>query len=170
MARPINTTSQDNPSSPTEHDPSSASSKPLPDPATSQVHHRRPGTSGTLAALQTTRRQASEKFRQADRAERTYRATKWSAAARANRAEAGDHFRQSRQHFTLGCRLLVEAVRGWPYVLRERREARRVKAEEAKRKKVLEMKKRLDEKLGEAKDEDREGKKDVEGEKGAKTV
>lgn len=64
----------------------------------------------------------------------------------------------------------MEAVRGWPYVLRERREARKVKAEEAKRKKVLEMKRRLDEKLGEAKDKDQEGNDDVDGEKGAKAA
>ncbi|KAK4103544.1 hypothetical protein N658DRAFT_522221 [Parathielavia hyrcaniae] len=130
--------------------PPSPDSKPLPDPTTTTtpIPHQRPGTSGTEAALKTTRRRAMENLRQAERAERAYRARKRSAVTRANYADAGDHFRQAREHFALGVRLLAAVVRGWPYVLRDKREARRVRAEERKRVRVLEMKRRLDEKLG----------------------
>ncbi|AEO55195.1 hypothetical protein MYCTH_2298770 [Thermothelomyces thermophilus ATCC 42464] len=127
--------------------PTNGSEKPLPDPGSSATPQR-PGTSGTEAALKMTRRQASEKYRQAQRAERIYRAKKRSAIARANYADAKQNFRQARSHFALGCKLLVAAIRGWPYIVREKREARRVKAEEEMRRKVLEKKRRLDEKLG----------------------
>ncbi|KAL2153320.1 hypothetical protein VTH82DRAFT_4475 [Thermothelomyces myriococcoides] len=131
--------------------PMSGSEKPLPDPGSPTVPQR-PGTSGTEAALKMTRRQASERYRQAERAERTYRAKKRAAMTRANYADAKENFRQARSHFALGCKLLVAVVRGCPYVLREKREARRAKAEEEKRRKVLEMKRKLDEKLGEVGD------------------
>lgn len=146
MARNNNAQRPGTPSSPTTD-----TEKPLPEPDSSVVPQR-PGTSGTEAALKMTRRRASEKYRQAERAERAYRAKKRSAMTRANYADAKDNFRQARTHFGLGCKLLVAAVRGWPYVVRDKMEARRKKAEEEKRRKVLEMKKRLDEKLGEAGD------------------
>ncbi|SPQ20004.1 94a36a80-d35d-42d5-9b5e-eaef1dc9a9b6 [Thermothielavioides terrestris] len=108
---------------------------------------QRPGTSGTEAALKTSRRLASEQLRQAERAERVYRARKRAAAARANYAEARSHLRQAREHLALGARLLFGVVRWLPYVWREKSEARRVRAEEKKRRKVIEMKRRLEEKL-----------------------
>ncbi|KAH6631910.1 hypothetical protein F5144DRAFT_602673 [Chaetomium tenue] len=147
MPRHTNPPRPRTPSLPTTED---GESKPLPDPTTdAQQKPQRPGTSGTEAALKVSRRQASEKFRQAERAERAYRAKKRSAATRANYADAKEHFKQAREHFGLGVRLLTAVVKGWPYVLREKREARRLKGEEEKRRKVLEMKRRLDEKLGE---------------------
>ncbi|KAK3294734.1 uncharacterized protein B0H64DRAFT_375491 [Chaetomium fimeti] len=154
------------PSLPTTEDEDN--SKPLPDPSTDGQKQKpqRPGTSGTEAALKVSRRQASEKFRQAERAERAYRAKKRSAATRANYADAKDHFRQAREHFGLGFKLLSAVVKGWPYVLREKREARRLRGEEEKRRKVLEMKRRLDEKLGEGEGGARDGE---EGE-GVKVV
>jgi hypothetical protein len=111
-------------------------------------------------ALKVSRRKASEKFRQAERAERAYRAKKRSAATRANYVDAKDHFKQAREHFGLGVRLLTAVVKGWPYVLREKREARRLRGEEEKRKKVLEMKRRLDEKLGEGEAGEGSGKEE----------
>lgn len=126
-----------------------ADTKPLPSPTILPVQPaQRPGTSGTEAALKTSRRHASQQFRQAERAERAYRAKKRAAATRANYGDAKDHFKQAREHFGLGVKLLVAVVKGWPYVLREKKEGRRLKREEAKRKKVVEMKRRLDEKLG----------------------
>ncbi|KAK4042828.1 hypothetical protein C8A01DRAFT_44186 [Parachaetomium inaequale] len=143
MARPTTGTNPPprTPSSPTT---TTTDTKRLPD----DPQQQRPGTSGTEAALKITRRRASEKYRQAERAERAYRAKKRSAATRANYGDAKDHFRQAREHFGVGVKLLVAVVKGWPYVLREKREARRLKGEEEKRRKVVEMKRRLDEKLG----------------------
>ncbi|KAK4238183.1 hypothetical protein C8A03DRAFT_15324 [Achaetomium macrosporum] len=120
--------------------------KPLPEPDVVE-EPKRPGTSGTEAALKITRRRASQKLRQAERAERLYRAKKRSAATRANYADAKDHLRQAKEHFKLGFKLLVAVVKGVPYVLREKHEVKRLKKEEEKRKKVMEMKQRLDEKL-----------------------
>src|SRR4051812_34535742 len=141
MARPVN---------PVAPPPPPSNTKPLPSPTPNDDSIRlpkRPGTSGTEAALKTTRRQASATLKQASRAERVYRARKRSAASRANLIDAQDHLRQARQHFALGAKLLGAVVRGWPYVLREKWEARRVKGEEEKRKKAVEKRKRLDERI-----------------------
>lgn len=141
MARPIK------PAAPPSPEPTGASttSKPLPEPSEQQP--QRPGTSGTEAALKTSRRRATEQLRHAERAERVYRAKKRAAATRANYTEAKAHLRQAREHLGLGVRLLVAVVKGTPFVVREKWEGRRVQREEAKRKKVMEMKRRLDEKL-----------------------
>ena len=139
--------------------PLPSESKPLPSPTIQAVPQGRPGTSGTEAALKTTTRRASEKLRQAERAERAYRAKKRSAATRANLADAKDHLRQAKEHFGLGIKLLVAVAKGWPYVLREKREARRLRAEEEKRRKVLEMKRKLDEKLAVAGDGGEDGER-----------
>jgi hypothetical protein len=144
--------------------------KPLPSPTIPPNQPaKRPGTSGTQAALKTSRRHASEKFRQAERAEHTYRAKKRAAATRANYADAKDNFKQAREHFGLGVKLLVAVAKGWPYVLREKKEGRRLKREEKKRRKVVEMKRRLDEKLGAATGgrESQDGEGEGEGEERA---
>lgn len=116
--------------------------KPLPDP-----NSQRPGTSGTEMALMTNRRRASEKYQQAQRAERTYVAKKRSATARAARTEAKAHFREAARHLRLALRLSVSVVKNTPYLVSERAEARRAKADEAKRTKTLEKRKRLEEAL-----------------------
>ncbi|KAH6856505.1 hypothetical protein B0I37DRAFT_351564 [Chaetomium sp. MPI-CAGE-AT-0009] len=172
MPRQTNPPRPRTPSLPTTED-EDTTSKPLPDPATQQQQKpQRPGTSGTEAALKVSRRQASEKFRQAERAERAYRAKKRAAAAatRANYADAKDHLRQAREHLGLGVRLLSAVVKGWPYVLREKREARRLRGEEAKRRKVLEMKRRLDEKLGEGQGQGEGSVREGEEGEGVKVV
>lgn len=119
--------------------------KPLPDPSSSQP--QRPGTSGTEMVLTTNRRRASEKYQQAQRAERTYVAKKRSAIARADRAEAKTHFREAARHLRLALRLYFSVVKNSPYLLTEKGEAMRAKSEEARRKKALEKRKKLEEVL-----------------------
>lgn len=122
-----------------------ATDKPLPDPS-SQLPQR-PGTSGTEMALMTSRRRASEKYQQAQRAERTYVAKKRSAIARADRAEAKLHFREAGRHFKLAVRMYLSALKNARYSFSEKGEARRAKADEARRKKALDKKKKLEEAL-----------------------
>ncbi|KAL2016149.1 hypothetical protein VTK56DRAFT_4117 [Thermocarpiscus australiensis] len=142
----------------TATDPDDPVSKPLPDP---NVTPQRPGTSGTEAALKMTRRAASEQLRQAERAERAYRARKRAAAARANYADARGHFRQALEHLRLGLKLALAVVRSAHYVVSEKREARRLRADEAKLQRAIEKRRRLDEKLARraALEKNKEGEK-----------
>lgn len=89
--------------------------KPLPDPT-----GRRPGTSDTAAELQFNIRRMSEELRQAQKAERLYRARKRVATGRTNRTEAKANFRQSVQHFQLGLRLTWAVIVGMPLYLIEK--------------------------------------------------
>lgn len=149
----------------------SKDSKPLPIPTaipvpdsippadnTTTTQHQRPSTSGTEAALTTSRRLASKQLRQAERAERSYKAKKRSAAARANAAEAKAHFRQAREHLSLGMKLAWAAAKGWPYVWRAKSEEKRRKRDEVERGKMEEKRRRLDEKLKGREEGDVEGK------------
>lgn len=109
------------------------SEKPLPDP----LHHHqpapplRPGTSATEAALKINIHLASEQLRQAQQAERMYRAMKRAASVHANRTEARAHLAQSAEHLRLGVRKGFLGVVGFPHVIREKFEMRRQRGLEA---------------------------------------
>ncbi|KAK8042729.1 hypothetical protein PG994_013212 [Apiospora phragmitis] len=115
------------------------SEKPLPTP--------RPGTSGTENVLITNRRQASEQFQKAARAEKAYRAKKHATAARANYNETKAHFKEARAHFARGCKGIFTVVRAVPYLVSEKQEARRRARDQARRQRDLERKKKLEEAL-----------------------
>ncbi|EON97685.1 hypothetical protein UCRPA7_6838 [Phaeoacremonium minimum UCRPA7] len=134
--------------------------KPLPEP------NNRPGTSGTEALLVTNRRRASEKYQQAQRAERTYKAKKRSAAARANYVEAKTHFKESARHFKAGMSMTLSVVKCVPYMFSEKSAERKRIADEKKRKRAMEKKKKWEEALAkEAADaEGEERKKSEDGE------
>jgi hypothetical protein len=129
-----------------DKDTAADTSKPLPEP-------KRPGTSGTEMVLVTNRRAASQKYQQAARAERTYKARKRSAAARANWAEAKQHLGEAARHFGAGVRLTFSVATSARYVVGEKLEGRRQKVEESKRKKALEKRKKLEERLAREKAE-----------------
>ncbi|KAK8051270.1 hypothetical protein PG993_002655 [Apiospora rasikravindrae] len=118
---------------------SEISEKPLPTP--------RPGTSGTENLLITNRRQASEQFQKAARAEKAYRAKKHATAARANYNETKAHFKEARTHFAQGCKGVFSVVRAIPYLVSEKKEARRRARDTARRQRDLERKKKLEEAL-----------------------
>ncbi|KAL2258163.1 hypothetical protein VTK26DRAFT_8636 [Humicola hyalothermophila] len=146
MARSHNTTAaKDSKPLPVPTTPPVPDESPLPTP---EIPPQRPSTSGTEAALTTSRRLASKQLRQAQRAERAYKAKKRSAAARANAAEARAHFHKAREHFKIGVRLALAVARGWPYMLREKREEKRRKRDEAERRRMEEKRRKLDERLG----------------------
>ncbi|KAH8681133.1 hypothetical protein BX600DRAFT_429104 [Xylariales sp. PMI_506] len=107
----------------------------------------RPGTSGTENLLITTRRQASEQFAKAHRAEKAYRAKKRAELARNNYTETKDHFKSAFKHFGLGFKGIFSVVAAVPYIIGEKREKRRKKSEAAKRQRDLEKKKKLEEAL-----------------------
>lgn len=117
------------------------SEKPLPDPHHDhqpladphpQPSFHRPGTSSTEAALKINIHLASEQLRQAQQAERMYRAMKRAAAVHANRTEARAHLAQSVEHLRLGVRKGFLGVVGFPHIVRERFEMRRQRGVEAK--------------------------------------
>ncbi|KAI1342319.1 hypothetical protein F5Y15DRAFT_412830 [Xylariaceae sp. FL0016] len=108
---------------------------------------KRPGTSGTMNNLITNRRQASENFAKAQRAEKAYRAKKQAAIARANFNETKTHFREAFSHLKLGFKGAFSVVRAVPHLVSEKREARRKQADQKKRERHLEQKKKLEEEL-----------------------
>ncbi|KAH9887759.1 hypothetical protein F4778DRAFT_786134 [Xylariomycetidae sp. FL2044] len=118
----------------------SAAEKPLPLP-------KRPGTSGTENLLITNRRQASENFARAQRAEKAYRAKKHASLARQRLDETKGHFREALSHLKQGFGGLLSVVKAVPYLVGEKREARRRKAEARRRQRHLEQKKKLEEEL-----------------------
>lgn len=120
-------------------DGASDSEKPLPIP--------RPGTSGTENLLITNRRQASEQFAKAQRAEKAYRAKKHATLARHNYNDTKSHFKESFLQFRLGVKGIFSVIRAVPYIMGEKREARRRKGETAQRQRDLEKKKKLEEAL-----------------------
>jgi hypothetical protein len=122
--------------------------KPLPQP------DERPGTSGTELLLVTNRRRASERYQQAQRAERTYIAKKRSEAAKTNLMTAKEHFGQSFHHLKQGFGLSFAVVRSVPYYFSKNNEARRMKADERKKRRLAEIRKALEEEL--AREEARE--------------
>lgn len=152
------------PTKPPEKSLANLSEKPLPDPTMTVVTvaqpPKRPGTSGTELALVANRRVASQHLQAARRAEQSYKARKRSAAARTSYAGAKTHFAAAAHHFGAGVRLMFEAVRSAPYVVRDRKERRRAAAEERKARKTAAEEKRS------AVDDEDERKEVAEGEEG----
>ena len=114
------------PESPKESD------KPLPET------QQRPGTSGTENLLMTTRREASEQFQKAQRAEKSYRSKKRATAARANFREAKGHFKDSASHLKSGVAMTWGAVRAAPYIWSQKSDERKRARTAAKKKKLQE--------------------------------
>ncbi|KAH6659811.1 hypothetical protein BKA67DRAFT_653024 [Truncatella angustata] len=132
----------------------SESEKPLPLP--------RPGTSGTENLLITNRRQASEQYIKAQRAEKAYRAKKHATLARYNYNETKAHFKESFSHFKQGVKGLVSVVKAVPHLIGEKREQRRKQADTKKRQRDLEKKKKLDEALARQSQDAEEDRSDDE--------
>jgi hypothetical protein len=122
----------------------------------------RPGTSGTENLLITNRRQASEQFMKAQRAEKAYRAKKHATLARHNYNETKAHFKEAFSHFKQGFRGLFSVVSAIPHLVGEKREQRRKAAEAKKRQRDLEKKKKLEEALARQSQESEEGKAEEE--------
>ncbi|KAK3398480.1 hypothetical protein B0T20DRAFT_507018 [Sordaria brevicollis] len=95
---------------------------------------QRPSTAGTEAALRLSRHHAAEALKQARRAERAYTSRKRAKLARANRAEAAEHFRQAKGHTKLAVGLGWGWVKGWRYLVLEGWEDMKFKRDESNRK------------------------------------
>lgn len=126
--------------------------KPLPTP--------RPGTSGTENLLITNRRQASEQFAKAQRAEKAYRAKKHATLARHNYNETKTHFKEAFSHLKLGAKGLFAVVKAVPYLLGEKRENARNKSDAKKRQRAMDQRKKLEEVLAREARESSEEKDD----------
>ncbi|KAI3325218.1 hypothetical protein HD806DRAFT_469406 [Xylariaceae sp. AK1471] len=115
--------------------------KPLP------KQHGRHKSTGTINALVETRRQASDQYMRAQRAEKAYRARKNATIARNTLTETREHFKEGCKHFGLAFRGLVAVVRAVPYLAGEKRDIWRRKVEGRKRKRAESQRKKLEEKL-----------------------
>ncbi|KAK4227872.1 hypothetical protein QBC38DRAFT_454854 [Podospora fimiseda] len=124
-------------------------------PVASSSTPPRPGTSGTLTALQLDRLRASENLKAAARKEKAYRAKKRAATARANYSECKHHLKLAKAHFSSGFKLLGGVIKSTPYLFTEKLEGRKQKKEEKKREKVLEKRRKLDEELARVEREER---------------
>ena len=122
--------------------PGADTEKPLPDPST-----QRPGTSGTEAVLVSNRRQASETYVAAQKAERSYKTKKRSALAQANYSEAKDHFKQAAHHFRTSLALSFGVFKSTPYLVNQKLERQRDKAAEKRRLQAIERRRRLEAQL-----------------------
>ncbi|KAI5465068.1 hypothetical protein BGZ63DRAFT_379293 [Mariannaea sp. PMI_226] len=107
----------------------------------------RPGTSGTENLLITNRRQASQQYIKAQRAERAYRTKKHATLAHANYNETKAHFHQAFFHFKLAMKGFFSVLKSAGYLIGEKRENRRQIADTKKRQKNLEKKMKLEEVL-----------------------
>lgn len=139
---------------PKEKSSSKSEEKALPIP--------RPGTSGTENLLITNRRQASEQFIKAQRAEKAYRAKKHATLARHNYNETKAHFKESFSHFRLGAKGLFSVIKAIPHLVGEKREQRRKQADSKKRQRDLEKKKKLEEALARQSQDTEEDKPEEE--------
>jgi hypothetical protein len=100
----------------------------------------RPGTSGTEALLVTKRRNASQQFQNAQRAERSYVAKKRASAARQSGHDAKEHFKEAFRHFTTALKLSVTALKATPYIFS-------AKSDEKRKARAIANKKKLEERL-----------------------
>ncbi|KAH7123621.1 hypothetical protein B0J11DRAFT_606547 [Dendryphion nanum] len=144
--------------SPSRSSSPSPTAKPLP---------ARPGTSGTEALLTTNRRTASAHFIAAQRAEQTYKAKKRTASAKVQRSDAARHFGDAGRSFGMGMKCLAEVVRAGPWVVRSWCEEWREGRDARERVRVLERKRRLEERL-EGKGKGRMEEREDEEEEGVK--
>jgi hypothetical protein len=128
--------------------------------AVSETPKPRPTSSGTMILLSTTRKEASEQFAQAAKAEKAYRTKKKATLARANYNETKEHFREAFSHFKLAFKGLFSVIANFTYLISEKRELRKQAAEKKLHEKNLERKKKLEEQLAKAEAEAGEGKKE----------
>ncbi|ETS82591.1 hypothetical protein PFICI_04467 [Pestalotiopsis fici W106-1] len=115
---------------------------------------KRPGTSGTENLLITNRRQASEQYLKAQRAEKAYRSKKHATRARESYNETKTHFREAFSHFGQGFKGIFSVIKAIPYLVGEKREQRRKAADSKKRQRDMERKKKLEEALARQSHED----------------
>lgn len=131
------------------------------DTAPTQPAARPVSTCGSEHLLMTTRRQASEQYAKAAKAEKAYRTKKRAALARANYNETKTHFKEAFSHLWLALKGVFPAIKNSRYLLGERRDKRRQEAEKKKRERNLERKKKLEEQLAKEEAEaEADGKKE----------
>ncbi|EXL74146.1 hypothetical protein FOPG_10698 [Fusarium oxysporum f. sp. conglutinans race 2 54008] len=126
---------------------SKTEASPDTDTAPSEPTPRPVSTCGSEHLLMTTRRQASEQYAKAAKAEKAYRTKKRAALARANYNETKTHFKEAFSHLWLALKGVFPVIKNSRYLLGERRDKRRQEAEKKKREKNLERKKKLEEQL-----------------------
>ncbi|RFN51358.1 hypothetical protein FIE12Z_4413 [Fusarium flagelliforme] len=110
----------------------------------------RPASSATEILLTTTRKEASEQYAQAAKAEKAYRTKRKAKVARANYNETKEHFREAFSHFKLAFKGLFSVIGNFSYLISEKRENRKQAAEKRTHEKNLERKRKLEEQLAKA--------------------
>ncbi|KAI1283493.1 hypothetical protein F5Y07DRAFT_394401 [Xylaria sp. FL0933] len=109
--------------------------------------HKRKKSTGTINLLVETRRQASDDYIRAQRAEKAYRMRKNATIARTTLRETKTHFKEGFAHLWQGVKGLLAVARAAPYLVGERREIYRRKSEAKQRVRAEDMRRKLDEKL-----------------------
>ncbi|KAI0145086.1 hypothetical protein GGR57DRAFT_320892 [Xylariaceae sp. FL1272] len=109
--------------------------------------HARTKSTGTINLLVETRRQASDQYMRAQRAETAYRTRKNATIARTTLNETKTHFKEGFSHFGAGFKGLFSVLRATPYLVGERREQWRRKSDAKNRQRAEEQRKKLDEKI-----------------------
>ncbi|KAK5635674.1 hypothetical protein RRF57_011386 [Xylaria bambusicola] len=120
--------------------------KPEEAEGSSQIHKRKKST-GTINLLVETRRQASDDYARAQRAEKAYRMRKNATIARSALRETKTHFIEGFKHIGQGLKGLFTVIRAVPYLIGEKQEISRRRSEVKKRARAEDMRKKLDEKL-----------------------
>ncbi|KAF4453126.1 hypothetical protein F53441_4123 [Fusarium austroafricanum] len=103
--------------------------------------------SGTETLLMSNRRTATENLAKASKAEKAYRTKKKATMARANYTETKEHFKEAWSHFKMAFKGFFKVLGSIGALVGEKSENRRLAAENKKREKNLERKKKLEEQL-----------------------
>ena len=111
---------------------SKTEASPDTDTAPTEPTPRPVSTCGSEHLLMTTRRQASEQYAKAAKAEKAYRTKKRAALARANYNETKTHFKEAFSHLWLALKGVFPVIKNSRYLLGERRDKRRQEAEKKK--------------------------------------
>ncbi|KAJ4138785.1 hypothetical protein NW768_002658 [Fusarium equiseti] len=122
----------------------------------------RPASSATEILLTTTRKEASEQYAQAAKAEKAYRTKRKAKLARANYNETKEHFREAISHFKLAFKGLFSVIGNLSYLVSEKQQNRKQAAEKRAHEKNLERKRKLEEQLAKAEAEAGTGGDDAE--------
>lgn len=126
-----------------------------PDPV-AKDEPARPASARTENILMSNRRQASNNFQKAQRAEQAYRTKKRAAAARQGWTDTKGHFKESARQFAQGFKALFGIVAAVPYIWGEKREAKRLEADEKKKQRAQKQKEKLEAQLKAAQQADAE--------------
>lgn len=130
-----------------------------PAPSVQPVEAKRPGTSGTENLLTTNRRQVSENYQRAARAEKQYRVRKRASAVRRDWQATKENFDSALTHLRAGFKTLWGVAKGSRFLIQEKNQQASLRREEHRRVRAMEKRRKLEEILAREEEEEKEEKK-----------